>query len=394
MGECLNATEGDRNGADHDHGNFQARNDKANHETSCSELVEIQYRRINGRTGGILAEAAHTCPQNIVYRSGTFQDEQVHPKPNQIHPAVIAIFGPTGVGKTQCGVDLALALDGEVVNADSRYLYRRLAIGVAKPTPEDRKGIRHHLIDIFEPTEVITVAEVQKLAYSAIDEILCRGKTPILVGGTPLYMNAITEGWRIPEVAPDWGFRAALAERIERDGLPAVVADLARVDPAAAERSGQNARRVIRALEILHVTGQPMTSLEGKLPPRYRFIKIALSRSRNTLYAALDKRVDQQIASGLVDEVRELLASGLTGAEPAFSAIGYRQLLPYLSGEIEIGAAVNRIKTDTHRYVRHQMTWLRKTPGLIWIDTDEPGWSDRVLGLVTAADSDIGTAES
>jgi tRNA dimethylallyltransferase len=317
----------------------------------------------------------------------------VRPNSSQVQPLVIAIYGPTGVGKTSCAVELALALDGEVVNADSRYLYRHLTIGVAKPTAAERNGVPHHLIDVFEPSEMITLGQVQQLAYSAIEEVLGRGKRPILVGGTPLYMNAITEGWRIPAVAPDWDFRAVLADRIEREGLPAVTAELARIDPAAAERSGQNARRVVRALEIHHVTGQPMTSLEGKAPPPYRFIKIALTRSRGALYAALDARVDRQIEAGLIDEVRALLASGLTGDKPAFSAIGYRQFLPYLAGEDGLEGAIERIKTDTHRYVRHQMTWLRKTPHLIWVDTGESGWRERVLALVSEPELDIGTAK-
>ena len=160
-----------------------------------------------------------------------------------------------------------------MVNADSRYLYRHLEIGVAKPTHEERRGVRHHLIDVFDPTEFITIAQVQQLAYAAIDDIAGRGKLPILVGGTPLYMNAIVDGWQIPEVAPDWALRDQLAQRIERDGLPTIAAELARIDPVAAERSGQNPRRVIRALEIYHLTGRPMTELEGKEPPPYRILQ-------------------------------------------------------------------------------------------------------------------------
>jgi tRNA dimethylallyltransferase len=289
--------------------------------------------------------------------------------PGSDHPFVIAIFGPTGVGKTAAGIDLALRFNGEVVNADSRYLYRHLEIGVAKPTHEERRGVRHHLIDVFEPTEFITIAQVQQFAYAAIDEIAGRGKLPILIGGTPLYMNAIVDGWQIPEVAPDWELRDELARRIERDGLPSVVAELATIDPVAAGRSGQNPRRVIRALEIHHVTGRPMSDLEGKEPPPYRILRIALTRDRDELYRILDQRVDDQITAGLLDEVRGLLAMGMSGEEPAFSSIGYRQLLPVISGEQTLEQAVARIKHDTHRYVRHQMTWLRKTTGLHWIDT-------------------------
>jgi tRNA dimethylallyltransferase len=295
------------------------------------------------------------------------------------YPPVIAIFGPTGVGKTACAVDLALALSGEVVNADSRYLYRHLNIGVAKPTHEERRGVRHHLIDIFEPHEFITVAQVQHLAYAAIDEITERAKIAILTGGTPLYMNAIVEGWRIPEVAPDWSFREQIAARIEQEGLGGVAADLKNVDPVAFERSAQNARRVIRALEVHHVTGIPMSTLEGNEPPPYRFLKIALTRNRADHYLQLDSRIDEQIRAGLLDEVRGLLEAGLRGDEPAFSAIGYRQLMPVVSGEQSLADAIAQIKHDTHRYVRHQMTWLRRTPDLHWFDTGIGGWQSRVM---------------
>jgi tRNA dimethylallyltransferase len=303
---------------------------------------------------------------------------------------LIAVFGPTGVGKTACAIDLALEFTGEVVNADSRYLYRHLEIGVAKPTLAERRGIPHHLIDVFDPAEHVTVAQVQRLAYAAINEIHSRGRVPILVGGTPLYMNSITEGWRIPEVAPDWAFRRTLEKRIEQEGLEQVTSELARIDPIAAERSGRNARRVIRALEIHHATGRPMSQLEGKEAPPYRMLKVALTRDREELYRALDARVDAQIDAGLVDEVRRLVESGLTGDEPAFSSIGYRQLLPYLRGEITLADAVERIKSDTHRYVRHQMTWLRRGADLAWYDTGQDGWQERLRSRVADFLSDNG----
>jgi len=314
--------------------------------------------------------------------------------PGPEHPFVIAIFGPTGVGKTAAGIDLALRYNGEVVNADSRYLYRHLEIGVAKPTLEERRGVRHHLIDVFDPTDFITIAQVQQLTYEAIDEIAGRCKLPIVIGGTPLYMNAIIDGWRIPKVAPDWALREELAQRIEQDGLPAVVADLSAVDPVAAQRSGQNPRRVIRALEIHLATGRPMSELEGKEPPPYHILRIALTRNRDDLYWILDQRVDDQIAAGLLDEVRGLLAMGLSGEEPAFSSIGYRQLLPVIAGDQTLEQAAERIKHDTHRYVRHQMTWLRKTPGLHWIDTGNEAWLTELETLVHAHLASSSTTES
>jgi tRNA dimethylallyltransferase len=285
-------------------------------------------------------------------------------------------------------------LDAEVVNADSRYLYRRLNIGVEKPTEAERGGVPHHLIDVFEPDQHITLATVQAMAYDVIAQIHQRANVPIVVGGTPLYMNSIVEGWRIPEVPPDWAFRAELEKRIAEEGLPAVVAELERVDPVAAVRSSRNPRRVVRALEIYRETGRPMSELERKEPPPYRILQLALTRDRAELYQALDERVDRQIAAGLVDEVEALLASGLTGEEPAFSAIGYRQLLPAIRGEQSLAEAVARIKTDTHRYVRHQMTWLRRNPDLIWVDTGQPDWLRRVNQLALAILGADGTTES
>ena len=307
---------------------------------------------------------------------------------------VVAIYGPTGVGKTLLGVHLGQKYNGEVVNADSRYLYRRLNIGVAKPSLAARGGVPHHLIDISDPNEQVTLSTVQAMAYDVIDQVHQRARLPIVVGGTPLYMNAILEGWRPPEVAPDWAFRAEIELRIEREGLAALVTELAAVDPIAAERSARNPRRVIRALEIYRATGRPMSELEHKEPPPYRSLKLALTRNREELYRSLDERVDRQIADGLLDEVRGLLESGLTGEEPAFTAIGYRQLLPVIRGDSSLAEAVARIKTDTHRYVRHQMTWLRRNDGLIWIDTGAPGWIEEVDERVHALLAADGTGES
>jgi tRNA dimethylallyltransferase len=297
-------------------------------------------------------------------------------------PAVVAIYGCTGVGKTDFSIALAQRLNGEVVNADSRYLYRRLRIGVAKPTHEQLKSVRHHLVDVLDPGERAYIPLVQQMAYEAIDDILSRDRLPILVGGTPLYMNAITEGWKVPEVPPDPEFRKSLEVRIARDGLEPVQNELAAVDPVAAERSGANPRRVIRALEIHAATGRPMSAIESKSEPPYQFIHIGLGRDRDLLRAEVAKRVDDQIAAGLVDEVRGLLESGLTGSEPAFSAIGYRQLLPFLSGEIDLESAIAQIKRDTNRYIRHQSTWLRRRTDIAWFDTGEPGWREVAFALI------------
>ncbi len=291
-------------------------------------------------------------------------------------PPLIVICGATATGKTALSIELSRHLDGEVVNADSRYLYRGMDIGVAKPTMDERRGVSHHLIDILDldDPEGMSLAIFQELAFTATDDVLARGKLPFLTGGTPLYINAVVENWRIPRVPPNEAFRTRLAIEIERIGLETVVERLRAVDPIAAERSGANPRRVIRALEVYAATGQPMSELEGKDPPRYRTLELGLSMPREQLYQAIDKRVDDQIAQGLEREVRTLLESGIPRSNPAFSALGYRQLFPVIDGDVSLDDAIRTIKHDTHRFVRHQETWLRKNPRITWLDVTEPGW--------------------
>lgn len=298
-------------------------------------------------------------------------------------PKLIVVTGPTAVGKTTLGVELGVRFDAEVVNADSRYLYRGFSIGTAKPTPEELRGVPHHLIDVLGPTEDFSLARYQELAYEAISVILDRGKLPLLVGGTPLYVNAAIEGWKIPKVPPHPEIRARLELEAAEFGTPALSARLAEVDPLAAEKCGPNTRRIIRALEIYEVTGQPMSSLEGKGPRPYSTLEIGLTTSRERLHQLVDTRVDALLARGLVGEVRGLLDAGVPADAPAMSSIGYRQLLPYLAGEQSLAAATQQIKSDTHRYVRHQETWLRSNKRLVPIDSADVDWIDQGIHLVT-----------
>jgi tRNA dimethylallyltransferase len=297
-------------------------------------------------------------------------------------PKVVVIAGPTAVGKTSLSIELARKFDGEVVNADSRYLYRGFNTGVAKPSLAERKGVPHHLIDILEPEEEMSLALFQERANSAISSVLGRERLPFLTGGTPLYINAVIEGWRIPEVPPDPEFRLRLEQRAEFEGIDPLLANLAEIDPESAARTGKNLRRIIRALEIHEATGRTMSELQNKGPMPYDTLELGLTMPRPALFAAIDKRVDDQIAHGLVEEARGLLTSGADPGSPAFSSLGYRQLLPYFEGIAPLEAAVERIKFDTHRYVRHQETWLKRNPRLIRIDVTEQGWEDRCAGLV------------
>ncbi len=297
---------------------------------------------------------------------------------------LVVVAGPTATGKTDLGIALAERFGGEVVNADSRYLFWRLDIGVAKPSLAERRGIPHHLIDILDPDETMTLARYQELAMAVIADIHARGALPLLVGGTPLYINAVVEGWRIPRVPPDPAFRAAHEAEVAAGNLTHLVERLRAVDPVAAARSGANPRRIIRALEIHHLTGRPMSELEGKGPRPFRTLELGLTMPRERLHWAIDARVDDQIRRGLVDEVRGLLASGVAPGSPALSSLGYRQLFPHLQGDLDLETVVEQIKVDTHRYVRHQETWLRKNTGLIPIDVTRPGWITVAGDLVAA----------
>ncbi len=297
-------------------------------------------------------------------------------------PKIIVIVGPTAVGKTYAGIELALRFDGEVINADSRYLYRGMDIGVAKPNALERRGVPHHVIDVVDPADEMSLATYQQLATAAIAETIGRGHLPILVGGTPLYVNAVVEGWRIPRVAPNRPFRATLEAEAEELGVDSVSARLAAVDPIAAKRSGNNLRRIIRALEVFEATGLPMSSLEGKGPRPYDALEVWLTMPREQLHKAIDKRVDDQLQAGLVEEVRALLEGGLSAESSSMSSLGYRQLVPYLRGEQSLEVAAKQIKQDTHRYVRHQETWLRRNPLLVRIDVTVANWIEHLFNLV------------
>jgi tRNA dimethylallyltransferase len=299
-------------------------------------------------------------------------------------PRLIVIAGPTAVGKTTLGIALALAFHGEVVNADSRYLYRGFDIGVAKPTPGERQGVPHHLIDVLPPDGEMSLARYQDLAMTAIAGIHARNRVPLLVGGTPLYINAVVEGWRIPRVPPRPELRASLEGEANEIGVPALAERLRAVDPEAAARCGSNLRRIIRALEIYQTTGIPMSAQEGKGPPPFATLEIGLTMPRDALYRAIDNRVTGQIERGLVGEVRALVEAGVAADAPAMSSIGYRQLLPYLGGAVTLDDAIDRIRLDTHRYVRHQETWLRRNPRLVRFAVTEKGWQESVTKRVRA----------
>jgi tRNA dimethylallyltransferase len=292
-------------------------------------------------------------------------------------PNLFVIVGPTAVGKTALAVELARRLDGEIVSADSRQIYRGMDIGTAKPTRQEQALAPHHLIDIVAPDEPYTLAQFQADAYAAIDGILARGKLPLLVGGTGLYVRAVVEGLRIPRVPPNPELRAQLATQ---DGL-ALYERLRELDPEAAARiDPRNVRRTIRALEVCLTTGQRFSELGRASPPPYRITQIGLTLSRPELYARIDARVDRMMADGLVSEVESLVAQGFGWNLPSMSGLGYREMGTYLRGEVSLNEAVANIKRDTRDFVRRQYAWFRlKDERIRWFDVTEGGKIDRFV---------------
>lgn len=313
------------------------------------------------------------------------------------HPGLIVVAGPTAVGKTAAAIDLARRFGGEIVSADSRQIYRGMDIGTAKPTAEEQAAAPHHLIDIRDPDDDFSLASYVELARAAIADIRARGRVPILAGGTPLYVNAIVEGWRMPQVPPDPALRAALEAEAARDGLAALEARLAAVDPTAAARTAGNPRRIIRALEVFAHTGRPMSAQEGKEPPPYPILQTILALARPALHARADARVGRMLDAGLVAEVRALLDRGYDPALPALSGIGYAEIIAYLRGRATLDEAVAQLRANTHRYIRHQETWLRRDRAAERFDVARPGWLAALgarAGAFLAGEGDRGTGDA
>ncbi len=286
------------------------------------------------------------------------------------HPPLIAIVGPTGVGKTALAVRLAQTFDGEIVSADSRQFYRGMDKGTAKPTPQEQAAARHHLIDIADPDETVGLAEFQAVAAAAIADIHGRGKLPLLVGGTGQYVRAVLEGWSVPQVPPDEALRERLYARAAAAGDAALHAELQGVDPVAAERiDPRNVRRVVRALEVFYTTGQPISAAQTRTPPPYRTLMLGLRLDRPLLYERIDARIDRMLAEGLEAEVRGLVARGYGFDLPAMSALGYGEFAPVLGGEATAEEAAALIKRHTRRFVRQQGAWFSAhDPRIQWLD--------------------------
>jgi len=284
--------------------------------------------------------------------------------------ALVAVVGATATGKTALAARLAERLGGEVINADSRQVYRGMDIGTAKPSSDERTRVRHRLVDVAAPDEPFSLGRFLDLAHEALDGCWSRGALPVVCGGTGQYVWALLEGWQVPRVAPDAALRAELEARAEREGAQSLLDELRRVDPAYAARADpNNVRRLVRALEVYRRTGQPMSACQTRRPPDCRSIILGLVCPREELYRRIDARVDAMIAGGLIDEVRGLIERGYGCELPSMSGIGYRQVCQHLAGELSLEEATERIRTETHRLARMQHNWFRRAdPRINWLD--------------------------
>jgi tRNA dimethylallyltransferase len=299
------------------------------------------------------------------------------------------IVGPTAVGKTELAIRLAERMKGEIISADSRLFYRAMDIGTAKPTPDELARVPHHLIDIAEPDEILSLAVFQKKATRIIADIHARNKLPFLVGGTGQYVRAVTQGWSPPEVQPDERLRADLEREKEERGIGWLHDKLKNLDPqAAANIDARNYRRTIRALEVILTTGRKFSEQRAQGESPYHLITVGLIRPRAELYERVDKRIDMMFASGFVDEVKQLLAKGYSSSLPTMSAIGYRECIRVIKGELSEEQAKAEIRRATRVFVRRQANWFKESdPSIKWFRVEEgvveevKSYIQRSLGL-------------
>ncbi|WP_277681729.1 tRNA (adenosine(37)-N6)-dimethylallyltransferase MiaA [Saccharomonospora azurea] len=294
--------------------------------------------------------------------------------------APVAVVGPTATGKTALGVELALALGGEVVNADAMQLYRGMDIGTAKATVEERRGVPHHLLDVLDVTETASVAAYQKQARAMIEAILDAGRVPVIVGGSGLYVQAIVDDLRFPGTDPV--VRSDLEEQARVQGAAALHRRLAMLDPKAADTIlPTDTRRIVRALEVIAVTGEPFSAnLPTPGPPRYGTVMVGVDRAVAELDERVERRVEHMFDAGLVDEVRRLERHGLRHGRTASRALGYRQVLDALAGDGDLEAAARETVVATRRFVRRQRSWFRRDDRITWFD----GGAEDPVGAVLA----------
>ncbi|WP_199433386.1 tRNA (adenosine(37)-N6)-dimethylallyltransferase MiaA [Qaidamihabitans albus] len=294
----------------------------------------------------------------------------------------VAVVGPTATGKTALGVEVALALGGEVLNADAMQLYRGMDIGTAKATPQERRGVPHHLLDVLDVTETASVAAYQRDARACVERLLAAGRVPVLVGGSGLYIQAVLDDLRFPGTDP--AVRARLEDEAAELGAAELHARLTELDPPAAEAIlPSNVRRIVRALEVVEITGRPFSAnLPRPGPPRYDTALIGVDRAVAALDDRVERRVEHMFAEGLVDEVRALEARGLRQGRTASRALGYQQVLEAIDSGADFAAAAAATATATRRFVRRQRSWFRRDGRIRWFDGAAEGLTEQVLAAL------------
>lgn len=285
-------------------------------------------------------------------------------------PKVIVIVGPTASGKTDLSIRLAKELNGEIISADSMQIYKKMTIGTAKPTKEEMQGIPHHMIDIVEPNEDFNVAKYKNMAEEKIEEVLSKGKQPIIVGGTGLYIDTLVNGIEFFDIENDFEYRAKLENEVKEKGVDWLYEELKKVDSEAADNiEKKNVRRVIRALEIYKVTGKTKTQLdkESIKGSKYDYIIFGLLWDREKLYERINLRVDIMLKDGLIEEVKSLIDNeGFS--KTALQGLGYKEVVEYLEGNVSYEEMVEKIKMETRRYAKRQMTWFKRNQNIIWLE--------------------------
>ncbi|TKD72606.1 tRNA (adenosine(37)-N6)-dimethylallyltransferase MiaA [Pseudalkalibacillus hwajinpoensis] len=286
---------------------------------------------------------------------------------------LVTVLGPTAVGKTKTSIELAKALNGEIISGDSMQIYRGMDIGTAKVTTEEMDGIPHYLIDIKNPTDNFSAAEFQKLATDLVTDINRRGKVAIIAGGTGLYVKAVTHQYAFSEAKEDPEYREKLERLADEEGAVAFHSRLKEIDPISYDRiHPNNVRRVIRALEVYHVTGEPVSTSKDDLPEHspYNLVNVGLTMDRDLLYDRINRRVDLMMEGGLLEEARGLHASGVLECQ-SVQAIGYKEIYRFIEGRVSYEEAVNELKQNSRRYAKRQLTWFRHQMELDWFDMTE-----------------------
>lgn len=296
---------------------------------------------------------------------------------------VIVIIGPTASGKTKLSIELAKDVNGEIISADSMQVYKYMDIGTAKPDKEEMQGIKHYLVDEVTPDEEFSVARYQELALKYIDEIISKGKVPIIAGGTGLYINSLIYNLEFTDTICDWDLRERLSKEAEEKGNEYLHNKLKEIDPKAAQNIHMNnVKRVIRAIEVYTYTNKPISVHQEesrKNPPKHNYIIIGIMTDRERLYERINKRVDLMLQNGIVEEVKSLMEMGYDKSTIAMQGLGYKEILSYLRGEITLDEAIDVLKRDTRRYAKRQITWFKRLENVFWIKVDEFYNEEKIL---------------